>query len=167
VAKGKRKVKLSSLIVVGEGPHDKAFINHLKDLYDHRNSGQKVKVESADGGSPRDILKSALKNKHADYDKKYVLMDSDVAVSQQDRDFARKNKIEIIQSTPWCLEGMLLDALGDRVPNGNEACKRKLHPMLAGAPTEKASYGNLFTKDFVDNSEKEQLVILRELLANT
>ncbi|TOB29846.1 hypothetical protein, partial [Vibrio parahaemolyticus] len=70
------------------------------DLYDNRNTGQKVKVESADGGSPRDILKSALKNRHADYDKKYVLMDSDVAVSQQDRDFARKNRIEIIQSTP-------------------------------------------------------------------
>jgi len=52
VAKRNRKVKLSSLIVVGEGPHDKAFINHMKDLYDNRTSGQKVKVESADGGSP-------------------------------------------------------------------------------------------------------------------
>lgn len=166
MAKQNRKVKLSSLIVVGEGPHDKAFINHLKDLYDNRNTGQKVKVESADGGSPRDILKSALKNRHADYDKKYVLMDSDVAVSQQDRDFARKNRIEIIQSTPWCLEGMLLDALGERVPDGNEACKRKFHSMLAGAPTDKNSYKIRFPKEVVDGSEKEQLVTLRELLSN-
>lgn len=155
------------MIVVGEGPHDKAFINHLKDLYDNRNTGQKVKIESADGGSPRDILKSALKNKHADYDKKYVLMDSDIAVTQQDRDFARKHKIEIIQSTPWCLEGMLLDALGERVPDGNEACKRKLHPMLAGTPTDKNSYRSLFPKEVVDESESEQLIILRELLSNT
>jgi len=167
VSKRNRKLKLSSLIVVGEGPHDKAFINHLKDLYDLRNTGQRVKVESADGGSPRDILKSVLKNMHADFDKKYVLMDSDVVVTQQDRDFARKNKIEIIQSTPCCLEGMLLDALGEQVPSGNEACKRKLHPMLAGVPSDKISYGNLFPKEFVDHSGKEQLVTLRELLSNT
>jgi len=167
MAKKNRKVKLSSLIVVGEGPHDKAFINHMKDIYDHRTSGQKVKVESADGGSPRDILKSAVKNKHADYDRKYVLMDSDVAISQQDRDYARKHKIEIIQSEPWCLEGMLLGAIGERVPDGNEACKRKLHPMLSGLPTNKSSYGSLFTKAIIDGSEKEQLVRLRDLLSNT
>ena len=167
MAKKDRRVKLSSLIVVGEGPHDKAFICHLKDLYDNRNTGQKVKVESADGGSPKDILESVLKNRHADYDKKYVLMDSDITLSQQDRDFARKHRIEIIQSTPWCLEGMLLDALGERVPNGNDACKCKLHPMLAGAPTDKNSYKILFPKEEVDASEKEQLVTLRELLSNT
>ena len=166
MVKRNKKVKLSSLIIVGEGPHDKAFINHLKDLYDSRTTGQKVKVESADGGSPRDILKSAIKNKHAEYDRKFVLMDSDVAISQQDRDFARKNRIEIIQSEPWCLEGMLLDALGHQVPDGNLACKQKLHLMLSGAPTSKLSYANLFTKEVVDLSNKKQLVILRELLAN-
>lgn len=167
MAKKHRKVKLPTLIVVGEGPHDKAFINHLKDLYDNRNTGQKVKVESADGGSPRDILQSALKNKHADYDQKYVLMDSDIAVSQQDRDFAQKNSIGIIQSTPLCLEGMLLDALGQRAPDSNDACKRKFHPMLTGDPTDKNSYKTLFPKEVVDSSDKEQLVTLRKLLSNT
>ncbi|MEY8212222.1 MAG: hypothetical protein RPT00_08170 [Gammaproteobacteria bacterium] len=167
MAKRNIKVKLSSLIVVGEGPHDKAFINHMKDLYDNRTSGQKVKVESADGGSPRDILKSAVKSKHAEYDKKYVLMDSDVPVSQQDRDYARSRKIIIIQSTPWCLEGMLLDALGRQVPNGNNPCKQKLHPLLSGSATDKRSYAELFPKPFIDDSEKEQLVELRKLLSNT
>ncbi|TBR37399.1 RloB domain-containing protein [Marinomonas agarivorans] len=167
MAKKNRRVKLSSLLIVCEGPHDKAFINHLKDLYDNRNTGQKVKVESADGGSPRDILKSASKNKHADYDKKYVLMDSDIPVTQQDWDFARNHKIEIIQSTPCCLEGMLLDALGEQVPDGNSACKGKFHSMLEGAPTEKKSYSIRFSKEIVDGSEKEQLVTLRKLLSNT
>ena len=161
-----RKVKLSSLIVVGEGPHDKAFINHMKGLYDHRESGQRVKVESADGGSPRDILKSAVKNKHAEYDKKYVLMDSDVPISQQDRDYAEKKRIEIIQSTPVCLEGMLLDALGLSVPNGNNECKQVFHRMLSGPPTEKDSYSQLFTKKMLNATTKKQLVTLKELLSN-
>jgi hypothetical protein len=167
MTKKNRRVKLSSLIVVGEGPHDKAFINHMKDIYDHQTSDQIVKVGSADGGSPKDILKSVVKHRHAEYDRKSVLMDSDVAISQQDRDFARKNKIEIIESKPWCLEGMLLDALDECVPNGNEACKRKFHPMLSGPPTNKASYKALFSKDTIDGSTKKQLVLLRKLLSNT
>jgi len=37
---GKKKhLKLASLIIVGEGPHDKAFLLHMKDLYDSRNTG--------------------------------------------------------------------------------------------------------------------------------
>jgi len=166
VLRKQRKVKLSSLIVVGEGPHDKAFISHMKSLYDNRQSGQKVKVESADGGSPRDILKSVVKNKHVEYDKKYVLIDSDVPICQQDRDYARKNKIEIIQSTPVCLEGMLLDALGFSAPNGNDECKQVFHSMLSGPPTEKDSYSQLFTKKMLNATTKEQLVTLKELLSN-
>jgi hypothetical protein len=167
MTKKNRRVKLSSLIVVGEGPHDKAFINHMKDIYDHRTSEQKVKVESADGGSPKDILRAVVKNMHAEYDRKSVLMDSDIAISQQNRDFARKHQIEIIQSAPWCLEGMLLDAINKGVPDGNEACKRKLHPLLSGPPTKKASYKELFSKNIIDDSIKEQLIRLRKLLSNT
>jgi hypothetical protein len=57
MTKKNRRVKLASLIVVGERPHDKAFINHIKDNYARRALDQTVKVELADGGSPRDILK--------------------------------------------------------------------------------------------------------------
>jgi len=32
----RRKVKVSTLLVVGEGPHDKAFINHMKGVFDSR-----------------------------------------------------------------------------------------------------------------------------------
>ena len=165
--KKNRRVALTALIIVGEGPHDKAFINHLKDLYDNRNTGQTVKVESATGGSPRSILMSALKHKHVDYVKKCVLMDSDVTITQQDRDFAKTNHIEIIESKPCCLEGMLLKTLGENVPNGNHACKAKLHPMLAGEATNKASYSKLFTKDVIDKAKESALVTLRQRLSNS
>ncbi|OXX69280.1 hypothetical protein B9J84_11185 [Vibrio sp. V03_P4A6T147] len=63
---------MASLIVVGEGIHDRAFLNHMKDNYDGRNTGQVVKIESSDGGSPRNILMSAKKSQEAAYDKRYV-----------------------------------------------------------------------------------------------
>jgi hypothetical protein len=166
--KKQRRIQCSSLIVVGEGPHDKAFISHMKSLYDTRNTGQTVKVESATGGSPITIVKSALKNKHADYDRKYVLMDSDVEISQKCLSYAKQNKVTIILSTPVCLEGMLLEVLGRRVAEGttNSECKRRLHPELSGEPTCKDSYSTLFTLSVLNETKKVTIVNLRELLSN-
>lgn len=36
-----RHIKKTTLIIVAEGVHDKAFLDHMKSLYDHRDSGQK------------------------------------------------------------------------------------------------------------------------------
>ncbi|MFT4924240.1 MAG: hypothetical protein ACI8WB_000318 [Phenylobacterium sp.] len=166
MAKKIRKLKLASLIVVGEGPHDRAFLSHMKDLYDGRHTNQKVRIEAADGGSPSDILKTVIKHKQAAYDRKYVLMDSDVALSQQNRDYATKHKIIILQSQPVCLEGMLLEVLSQKAPVTNHACKAILHPQLSGFPTVKSSYTGLFTKVVLDQTAKVTIQSLRKILLN-
>jgi len=163
----KKRLKLASLIIVGEGPHDKAFLSHMKDLYDARSTGQKIKIETADGGSPKDIIRSAIKNTHINYDRRYVLMDSDIPLSEQDTKYAKKNKIIIIQSSPTCLEGMLLEILGQNPPITNLKCKSKLHPQLSGEPTEKSSYSQKFTKTVLDSSPKSQIIDLRKIMANS
>jgi len=56
-----KKVRQTTLLIVGEGAHDKAFLDHLKSLYDGRESGQRVKIESGDGGSPHDLIKNTIK----------------------------------------------------------------------------------------------------------
>jgi hypothetical protein len=138
----------------------------MKDIYDGRKTGQVVKIESSDGGSPRNILMSAKKNQEAAYDKRYVLMDSDVAIQQQDWAYAEKNKIEVILSTPVCLEGMLLDVLGAKVGTCGDSCKTKLKPFLGGCPTQKTSYQKSFPKEVLDVTEKEAIVSLRKLISN-
>lgn len=165
---GKKKhLQLASLIIVGEGPHDKAFLLHMKDLYDSRTTGQKVKIETADGGSPKDIIRSAIKNRHIAYDRRYVLMDSDIPLSVQVTKYAKQNKIIIIQSTPICLEGMLLEILDQNPPDTNQKCKSMLHPLLSGGPTEKSSYSQKFPKTVLDSSSKSQIIDLREIMANS
>ena len=161
-----RRTQLATLIVVGEGPHDQAFINHMKELYDHRETGQKVKVESADGGSPQDIIRYVVKKKHIDYDRRVILMDSDIPLQPQDEVEARKSKITIIQSTPHCLEGMLLDILGEKSPVNSQACKARLHPRLNGSPAAKESYASLFPKPVLDRTPKQQIVELRTIISN-
>lgn len=161
-----RKANIASLIVVGEGIHDRAFLNHMKDNYDGRKTGQVVKIESSDGGSPRNILMSAKKSQEAAYDKRYVLMDSDVAIQQQDWAYAEKHKIKVILSTPICLEGMLLDVLGVNAGTCGDSCKAKLKPFLGGCPTKKNSYQKSFSKEVLDATGKGTIVSLRELISN-
>ncbi|MBE0471465.1 MAG: hypothetical protein IBX55_18390 [Methyloprofundus sp.] len=167
MATKKQRLKLASLIIVGEGPHDKAFLSHMKDLYDNRSTGQKIKIETADGGSPKDIIRSAIKNKHINYDQRYVLMDSDIPLSEENKKTAKKNKITIIQSTPICLEGMLLEILDQNPPNTNQKCKSMLHRQLSGDPTEKSSYSQKFSKTVLDSSPKLQIIDLIKIMANS
>ena len=41
-----KKALLSTVIIVGEGVHEKAFLSYLKELYSF-NTGQKVKIDLA------------------------------------------------------------------------------------------------------------------------
>jgi hypothetical protein len=117
--KKQRHVQKATLLAVGEGPADKAFLNHLKELYSH-NTGQKVTVEAEDGGSPDVMVYNVIKkHQHQAFDRKILLLDEDVPVSDSAISRAQKGKLELIFSTPVCLEGMLLDVLGQHFPPGN------------------------------------------------
>ncbi len=162
-----RKVQLATLIVVGEGPCDKAFLAYMKSLYDVKETGQRVKLDAADGGSPEIMVKDMdRKYKHADYDKRVLFIDSDIEVSEAILAKAKRLGIEIIQSKPLCLEGMLLEVLGSKVPNTSRACKDLLHPRLKGRPTIAQSYQELFPKSVLGQSGKEAIVRMIELLKN-
>lgn len=166
MAKKQRRSLLSTLIIVGEGAHEKAFLSHLKSLY-AANTGQKVKIDSADGGSPQDIVRTAVKkSRHIDYDRKFILMDSDIAVDDATIRMAKDNNITIILSEPLCLEGMLLDFLGLSVPATSKKCKSLLHPKLDGNPAEKSSYTSLINKGLLENSDKKQIILLLNILQN-
>ena len=163
-----RKVKLATLLIVGEGAHEKAFLQHMKSIYDGENN-QAVKVDAVSGGSPIEMIDDTLrKYNHAEYDRKVILLDADVTIRQQDRDKAKKYKIELIVSSPVCLEGMLLEVLGYRVPEFSSAteCKRRLQPLLSGEPTKSMSYAKCFTKTLLDSTIKEQIRKLIKLISN-
>ncbi|WP_216643660.1 hypothetical protein [Spiribacter salilacus] len=158
---------LKSLLIVGEGAHDRAFVDHLKSLYDQRKSGQTVTVRAGDGGSPRDLLKRMVRcYQHKDYDQRVLLLDDDVGVTQPARDIARKHDIEMILSSPVCLEGMLLDVLGVSIPSTAQSCKSSLRPMLDGHPAEKRSYQRCFPQSLLDQSTNLALARLRVLISN-
>ena len=96
-----RKISKTTLLVIGEGAHDTAFLNHLKSLYDARESGQKVKIESGDGGSPHDLIKNTIKKiSHLSYDRVVIFLDSDVEIKESDKIEAKRHRITLILSEP-------------------------------------------------------------------
>ena len=166
MAKKSRRTLLSTLIIVGEGIHEKAFLSYLKSLYS-ANTNQKVKVDSADGGSPEDIVRTAVKkSKGIAYDRKFILMDSDITIDAKTRKLAKDNNITLILSEPLCLEGMLLKLLKINTPDSSKKCKALLHPKLDGKPTDKKSYEKLITKKLLESSDMEQITMLVKILSN-
>lgn len=166
--KSKRKVQLATLLAVGEGPADKAFIEHMRGIYSQKTE-QKVTVKAEDGGSPSVMISNVVrKYQHAAFDRRVLVLDEDVPITAADRRKAKREKVELIVSTPICLEGMLLALLEQHMPVGATAndCKNKLHPQLSDRPTRCASYRELFPKPLLDSTEKEQIVRLRALLSN-
>ena len=54
VRKAQRNLMRSTLLVVGKGADDRAFVTHMKQLYCTRDSGISVKAEAGDGGDLRE-----------------------------------------------------------------------------------------------------------------
>jgi hypothetical protein len=167
MAKKRVKRTHSTLLIVGEGAHERAFLHHLKDLYDTRTSGQKIKIDTADGGSPADIIDYTIrKYQNVSFERKYILMDADIEIPSSVRKKAKMSNIVLILSEPICLDCMLLEILKQSTGHDCKSCKNRLHSMLAGEPTDKNSYKRLFPKEFIDQCLKEQIVLLRQLMKN-
>lgn len=160
-----RSVNKTTLLVMGEGEHDKAFLSHMKGIYHERGSGSKITLDFSSGGSPHDIIKDTVKkSRHVGYDQKFILMDSDVPVRQQDIKEAKDSGILILYSTPLCLEGMLLSVLKKSIPHTAQKCKGVLHPQLSDNPALSKSYEPLFAKPVLNKTNHATIVMLRTLL---
>lgn len=166
--KGRRQIaQQTTLLVVGEGPDDKAFISHMKQLFCPRGCGVSVKVEAQDGGSPGNIISNAIRSYASpDYNQRFLLLDADVPPSAVEYKRARAAGYEIILWRPQCLEGALLEALDERVQahETSQQLKARLHPRLAGRHTEPAAYAELFTRQVLDAERNAAVAELRQIL---
>ncbi|MCG5514074.1 hypothetical protein [Ectothiorhodospira shaposhnikovii] len=122
-------------------------------------------VKAADGGGPGKIIDAVCRRySPRDFDQVFILMDEDVPISQNAYDKARKNNISVLSSTPYCLEGMLLDITGQPVGEDSRQCKKRLQEQLAGPPTAHESYARLLTRERLDGAGHPTIEGLRNAL---
>lgn len=159
-----RHTRHTTLIVV-EGDTELALVNYLKVLCG-RNCGTKVTPENAHGGSGDVVLKLAIKLCRA-YDAKACLYDTDRAPTfKKDIRKAKQLGIQEIQSIP-CIEALLLEILGEKVPASTKDCKRAMQRIVGGdSLKEVATFEKYFPQDLIERrrSEVSQLGALMGLI---
>jgi len=154
----------TTVLIVGEGDTEKAFLDHLKMHYVTRGCGVSVATRNAHGKGPENVVDVAIKHaRGADYSIVAVLMDTDLPWTPALRKLARAKKICLIGASPCC-DGLLLRILGESVPEESNHCKAKLVERMGRKPVVPEAYRNDFTKALLDG-RRDAVEPLGKLLA--
>lgn len=148
----------TAILIVGEGPTEKALLLYLKEMYIKRDMGVAVKVECGSGGSPKSVVEKAIRLKASRaYDRCYVLVDADMP-HEFDRELqTRMHKrpcIQMLSATP-CIEGLLLAILdtgfSQQAATSSES-KRIFETkyLPADKKTDRCSYGRILPKQIIE-----------------
>lgn len=124
--KPKPRTTRATAQIVCEGFTEEAFCKHLKSLY-ARDCGVRVAIHNARGGSPKDIVRTALR--HKGYDRTLVFFDADKHLPETWRKKSIAARHLHVIAEP-CVEGLLLAILGERVPYTTDVCKKAIEPFL-------------------------------------
>lgn len=158
-----RKPVLTTILLVGEGKTEVAFLSHLKSLYIQRNCGIKLTIKNARGKGPEYIVNFAIRQRNnTAYDRVAVLLDTDLAWSDAVRKSARKNKLTLLGSTP-CIEGFLLDILMQHVPPETLVCKQRCTDVISGSLFNQESFQAKFAQEFLE-TRRGDIAVLDRLL---
>jgi hypothetical protein len=123
-----RTTRHTTLIVV-EGESEAVLIKHLRNHFG-QDAGSRITVKSASGNGDA-VLKTAINSFEA-FDRRVALYDADWQPQEKHLQAARKRKIQILTCSP-CLEGLLLEILGEKPATTSADCKRRLKLQLGEA----------------------------------
>lgn len=150
-----RRAARHTILLVGEGATDSAFLKHIKSLYISRGCGVNAKVHNARGKGPDHVVDQAIKQRqNAAYDRVVALLDADLEMSTAARKRARSKRIQIIKAEP-CLEGLLLKILGEYVPAISVQCKAQMGHILPARLTAPEDYQANFPKDLLEERRED------------
>ena len=152
-----------TLLIVGEGDTEVAFLTHVKALYAPRYCGLSVKVLNARGKGPANVVQTVIRNsRDRAFTLRAALLDTDLPWPQETREQAAHKRITLVGATP-CIEGLLLDVLGRPVPCVTADCKRALVQCFAGDLLRPEAYAGPFSRDVLEGA-RGRVAVLGQLL---
>lgn len=136
-----------TLLIVGEGADEVAFLNHVKQLYAPRGCGLAVTIKNAQGKSAKHVIEWTDRQMAvADYDVAAALLDTDTDWSPEVAKLAKKKRILVLTSEP-CFEALMLRVLGAN-PNGNaQTLKKQFAPFVDYDATQRENYTMNFSSE--------------------
>lgn len=136
-----------TLLIVGEGRHEEAFLKHVKQLFVQREGDLEVKIRQAGGKGALHVIEwTGRQIANTSYDKVAALLDTDTDWNDSVAKKARQKKI-IVLTSETCLEAMLLRALGITPVGDARAMKRQFAPYVNQDATCHENYAEHFGKD--------------------
>ncbi|MDA8225982.1 MAG: hypothetical protein M0T86_08690 [Betaproteobacteria bacterium] len=136
-----------TVLIVGEGADEVAFLNHVKHLYVPRGCGLSVKIKNAQGKGARHVVNwTARQMDIGVYDKVAALLDTDADWSPAVNKTARERKIQVLTSEP-CFEALMLRVLGENPDSNASALKRQFAPFVNNDATQSRNYANHFSTE--------------------
>ena len=165
-ANAARRTVLRTVLLVGEGYAEVAFIEHLKALYITRGCGIALTVKNARGKGALHVVEVAVRqSKNAAFDVKAALLDTDTGWNEATRNIARIAKVQVVPCVP-CLEAMLLAMHGEVQEAQSTAVYKQAFEKRFGRPANDATlYAKYFSKEIlekarVQSQELEALLVL-------
>ncbi len=166
---GKKRAVKETLLIVGEGDADIAFVRHVKRTYAD-TLGRSVQEHNAKGKGGKNVLEMALRraNNNREYDKVVLLLDTDTDWDDADRAKARRSRIgkrgrlDVIESNP-CLEAWFLKVLGIEAEGDTRHMKRTFKEHTSCEAHESDWMGRLLSRDVLDQA-RERVSQLGELM---
>lgn len=136
-----------TLLIVGEGYHEEAFLQHVKRLYAPRGCGLSVTIKNARGKGAKHVVEwTARQVANTAYDTVAVLLDTDTDWSPAVAKLAKSKKILALTSEP-CFDALMLRTL-DINPSGDaKAMKKQLAPYVNYDATRREHYAAHFGSD--------------------
>jgi len=154
-----------TLLIVGEGDAEEAFLKHLRDLYCSGGAGVAVAVRNAHGKGPENVIDFAARQAMIySYDARTALLDTDIPWTDKLKENARKAKIDMVGSIP-CFEGLLLSILGRHPAIQCADCKKAIQQLIDVDLTERQSYAKHFPKAILDAARMKVVELDRLLKA--
>lgn len=146
--KPRRRAK-KTVLLVGEGHSECAFLHYLKSQYAPRHSGVAVTIYNARGKGPRNVIDCAIRQDRGRFDLHAALLDSDLECPPTYLKKARASKVHLIWSNP-CFEGLLLYILERHVPQRSELSKTAFDSEFAIDRYQSTAYTDLFPKSMLE-----------------
>lgn len=156
------------MLIVGEGRHEEAFLNHLKQLYVPRGCGLSVTIKNARGKGALHVIKWTIGQvANADYDTVAALLDTDTGWDAKTEKLARVKKIQVLKSEP-CFEAMMLRLIGKPAIGDAHALKKQLAPFVKNDATQRDHYAENFGSECLNAGRGKEPAIdaLLKLLGN-
>ena len=139
-----KRAPYRTLLLVGEGETEQAFLQHVKALYVPRGSGLRVTVRCAHGKGAGHVVDKAIGwQRSYSYDHIAALLDTDADWTPAVQQRARQKRIQVLKSEP-CIEAMLLRALRQSAVGTAKELKARLAPFVGDDALDPQHYAAHF-----------------------